>query len=225
MPWAVAAAAVAAGGAIYAANKSAKGAKEAAQIQAAAAGKGIDVTKEAYQDIKPYLMASLEGYQNLLEKPETYKQTPGYMFRLSEGLKAIGIPSGGRYLSGAQVKGATRYAEDYATADYQNALARIAGLGNLAQGVGATTGQFATNIANVYGQQGAAAGLGAQNAAYARASGVLGATKAISQGIGAYGASQQYSGGPATSYYGPGYSGYGGNQVPGDAYAPAYGGY
>lgn len=183
----------------------------------------MDWQQQAYADIKPYLMESLSGYQELLETPEAYKKTPGYMLRLSEGLKAIGIPSGGRYLSGAQVKGATRYAEDYATADYQNALARIAGLGNLAQGVGSTSGQFGTSIANIYGQQGAALGQGAQAAAYARASGVLGATRAIGQGLGAYGASQQYNQ-PVQSYYGPGYSGYGGRQVAGDAYAPAYGG-
>jgi hypothetical protein len=223
MPWSVAAAVIAAGGAIYASNKAAKGAKEAAQIQAQGYQKGVDWQQQAYGKIEPYLLKSLADYQNLLENPEAYKKSPGYMFRLQEGLKAIGIPTGGRYLSGSQLKGATQYAENYATADYQNALARIAGLGEVAQGAGATSLGFGTQIANLYGQQGGAQAQGVQNAAYARASGVLGATRAIGAGLGAYGASQQYPQG--SSYYGQGMtSGYGQNAT-GDMYAPAYQGY
>ena len=223
MPWSAVAAVVAAGGALYAANKAAKGAKEAAEIQAQGYQKGVDWQQQAYGKIEPYLLKSLADYQNLLENPEAYKKSPGYMFRLQEGLKAIGIPTGGRYLSGSQLKGATQYAENYATADYQNALARVAGLGEVAQGAGATSLGFGTQIANLYGQQGSAQATGVQNAAYARASGILGATRAISSGLGAYGASQQYPQG--SSYYGQGMtSGYGQNAT-GDMYAPAYQGY
>lgn len=224
MPWgAVVGGIIAAGGAIYASKEASKGAKEAAKIAAQGAEKGAEWQKETYSKIEPYLMKSLKDYQALLEQPEAYQQTPGYMFRLQEGLKAIGIPKGGKYLSGSQIKAATKFAEDYATADYQNALARIAGLGEVASGVGATSLGFGSNIANLYGQQANALAQGAQTAAYARASGILGATSALSQGFGQYAAYKQA--GPGYSYYSPGmYSGYGAN-VAGDAYAPAYSGY
>jgi hypothetical protein len=213
----------------YSSNKASKqaaaGSVEAARIQAEQQGKGLEWQKEAYGKIEPYLLKSLGDYQNLLDNPEAYKQTPGYMFRLQEGLKAAGIPTGGKYLSGSQIKGATQYAENYATTDYQNALARVAGLGEVASGVGATTLGFGTNIANIYNKQGEALGQGAQNAAYLRASGTLGVGNAISSGLGQYAAyknAQQYQ--QPNSYYGAGMtSGYGSN-VSGDAYAPAYGG-
>ena len=209
-----------------ASKQAATAAKDAAAIQAAQQQKGLEWQQQAYGKLEPYLLKSLADYQNLLENPEAYKKSPGYMFRLQEGLKAIGIPTGGRYLSGSQLKGATQYAENYATADYQNALARIAGLGEVAQGVGQTSLGFGSNIANIYGQIGSTQGQGLYNAGLARASGTLGVGQAISSGIGQFGAykySQQNQ--VPSSYYGAGMtSGYGQN-VPGDMYAPAYQGY
>ncbi len=164
--------------------------EKASRTQAEAADKALAFQKEQYADIKPYLMRSMEGYQELLDKPESYKETPGYMFRLQEGLKAIGIPEGAKYLSGTQIKAATRYGQDYASNEYSNALARIAGLGQVAQGVGAVGQQYASNVGNILMQQGQYRAQGITGAAQARASGTLGATSAImqgaSQGVGMY---------------------------------------
>lgn len=103
---------------------------------------------------------------------QEYQQDPGYQFRLSEGLKALerSAAARGGLLSGAALKGITRYGQDYASNEYQNAfnryqtnqgnqfnrLAAMAGLGQTANGALQTAG---TN----YGNQ--VAGLGVTNAA------------------------------------------------------------
>ena len=162
----------------------AKAQGQASRTQAEAADKALAFQKQQYEDIKPYIQESLSGYQDLLQNPEAYKQTPGYMFRLQEGLKAIGIPEGGRYLSGTQLKAATRYGQDYATNDYNSALARIAGLGNLAQGVASVGQQYATNAGNILQQQANARAQGTLGAAQARASGYQGIGTALTTGAG-----------------------------------------
>jgi len=196
-------------------KKVAKAQEQASRTKAEAADKALAFQKEQYADIKPYLQESLSGYQDLLDKPESYKETPGYMFRLQEGLKAIGIPEGGRYLSGTQIKAATRYGQDYATGEYNNALARIAGLGDLAQGVGATGQQYASNVGNILMQQGQYKAQGIIGGAQARASGVMGAANALTTGAGLaagmYGQGKAGTGGGTTNIYnyptGPGAGG------------------
>ena len=51
---------------------------------------------------------------------------PGYQFRLSEGLKALDRQAAARggLISGAALKGAQRYGQDYASGEYQNAYNR-----------------------------------------------------------------------------------------------------
>lgn len=193
----------------YQAGKKVAGATEqAARTEAEAAERALEFSKEQYADIKPYLMRSMEGYQELLEDPEAYKETPGYMFRLQEGLKALGIPEGARNISGAQMKSAIRYGQDYATAEYQNALGRIAGLGQLAQGVGGVSGQYAARAGGYITQAGRARAQGITGAASARASGLMGVGSAIGQmagmGLGYYGMQGGGGGGGIpTEYYPP----------------------
>ena len=241
--WVAGAIVVSAAVGAYSANKASKQAAagaeaqgraemSAAQLQYEASQKALQFQKDVYGDIKPYIQESLKGYQELLKRPEAFKETPGYMFRLQEGLKAVGIPQGGRQLSGAQVRRAIQYGQDYATAEYQNALARIAGLGNLAQGAYSVGSQFASAAGQTImaggealagGQRGMGRASGA--AAEARAAGTIGMGRAIGEGLYGYGMYRGYNAnqGPA-SYYGGGQtSGYGGN-VTGDMYAPAYGG-
>jgi hypothetical protein len=165
------------------AEKIADAQEQAALTQADAAKTELDFMKAQYADIRPYLMRSMEGYQELLDQPEAYKEAPGYQFRLQEGLKAIGIPEGARYLTGTQIKAATRYGQDYATGEYNNALARIAGLGQVAQGAGAIGSQYATNIGNIIQRQGEYRAQGITGAAEARASGAIGSSRAYAQGI------------------------------------------
>lgn len=210
MPWAVAAAAVAAGGAIYASKQGVKGAKEAAEISARSTTQGLGFQREMYEDVKPFLMSGLEEYQRLLQDPSSYKKTPGYQFRLQEGLKSIGIAGGEanqRNLSGAQLKAITGYAQDYATTDYDRALQRQAGLSELAQGTAGVTGGIAQGMAGTLQTGAAQQGRYTQNMANLRAAGTLGVTSAISQGMSNYGMYNRMSNT--------------GSAVSGDAYQPA----
>ncbi len=120
---------------------------------------------------RPWVDFGLEGmdtYRNAISRYETmmdtpagegfdYKKTPGYQFRLTEGLKSIGIADGNTqsYLSGAQIKAAQRYAQDYATNDFSGAFGRyMAGqqmdLGRLNAYTGAARSQIGVgqNAAN-----------------------------------------------------------------------------
>jgi hypothetical protein len=105
-------------------------------------------------------------------------KTPGYQFRLGEGEKAINRSTSatGNLLSGATLKGLTRYGQDYATNEYSNAYNRLAGLSGTGQtaatniaGFGAQSSQ---NIADLYTQGG-----------NARAAGIMGRGNALSGGI------------------------------------------
>lgn len=206
-------------------KKVASAQEQAARTQVEQQQKALEAQQAAYAPIQPYLLSSLEQYQNLLSKPETFKQTPGYMFRLQQGLEAAGIPANGRFLSGAQIRAATQYGQNYATSEYQNALNQAAGLGSLASGVYQPMAQQASALGNIYGNIGNVQAQGALGAGQARAAGNLGVANAFNQGLQNYMLYRGYTQNQAPpSYYGVGQtSGYGAN-VTGDAYAPAYGG-
>lgn len=171
----------------------------AAELEYEASQQALQFQKDVYADIKPYVQESLTGYQELLQRPESIKTTPGYMFRLQEGLKSIGIPEGGRQLSGAQIRKAITFSQEYATSEYQNALARIAGLGSLAQGAYSVGSQYAGAAGQAAMAGGAALaggqrayGQSAYNAGMARAAGTLGVGRAIGQAAYGYGMYRGY---------------------------------
>jgi hypothetical protein len=95
---------------------------------------------------------AMKRYEGLLQGEFDYKKTPGYQFRLQEGLKSIGVAGGEvnqRNLTGAQLKAITAYTQDYATADYGEQYNRYADtlqqyLGGAAKQVG--VGQQATDV-------------------------------------------------------------------------------
>lgn len=77
---------------------------------------------------------------------------PGYKFRLKQGLNAINASGSARgsLNSGATMKALTRYGQDYASNEYQNAynrLSQMAGFGTNANAQNASAGQ---NFANQY---------------------------------------------------------------------------
>jgi len=174
---------IGAAGSYFAGQEVAGAQEQAAQLQYQASQEALDWQKKIYGNIEPYLTKSLTGYQALLQNPEEYKKTPGYMFRLEEGLKAAGIPAGGKFLSGNQIRAATVFGQNYATNEYQNALARIAGLGELAQGVYGVGQGAATNIGNILTQGAQSQAAGVTGAANARASSILGVTNAAGQAL------------------------------------------
>jgi hypothetical protein len=69
-------------------------------------------------------------YNQLLNKiqegPGEFTESPGYQFRLGQGVQALerGAAARGRQLSGAQGKALTRYGQDYASNEYDNFLRR-----------------------------------------------------------------------------------------------------
>lgn len=94
-----------------------------------------------------------------------FTKDPGYDFRLQEGQTALDRSAAARggALSGAAIKGQTRYAQDYASNEYANAynrfntdqtsrfnrLASVAGVGQTAATTIANNGtQTASNVAN-----------------------------------------------------------------------------
>lgn len=191
MPWSVAAAAIVAYGAYRASKASSDASKEAARLQAG----GADWQKAAYEDYKPYLMKGLEGYQQLLDDPGSYKKSPGYQFRLQEGLKSVGVADGEvnqRNLSGSQLKAIARYSEDYATTDYDRALQRYAGMAGLSQGVAAVGAEYGQGISGSLQAQGGYL----QQAGNARAAGYMGMSRAIGQGLSNYGVYKQRTDSP-----------------------------
>jgi len=188
----------------YGAYRSSKAAQEAADKAAGISKEGVDWQKQVYQDYRPFLMKGLEGYQNLLDNPDAYKKTPGYQFRLQEGLKSVGIADGQvnqRNLTGSQLKGITQYTQEYAAADYDRALNRYGNMAGIAQGAATVGAQYGKNIISGGNMQ---AGY-VQNAGNARAAGYMGMARAIGKGVENYSMTQQQTDSPV---------------VAGDAYQP-----
>lgn len=119
-----------------------------------------------------------------------WQTDPGYQFRLSEGLKSLDRSAAARggLLSGATLKGATRYGQDVASQEYQNAFNRyyterankLQPLQSLA-GVGQTSANALTGAAGTLGQSIGSNIIGAGNAS---AAGTIGIANAISGGVG-----------------------------------------
>lgn len=137
--------------------------------------------------------------------PSTFQTDPGYQFRLSEGQKALerSAAAKGGALSGAQLKGAARYGQDFASNEYTNvfnrywqdrnnqfnSLSNMAGLGQVASGQLQSAGQnYGNNQANIQ------LGLGGANANAAIAQGQnrLNMATNIGQGIQDYTAQRRY---------------------------------
>ena len=119
-----------------------------------------------------------------------WKQDPGYAFRLSEGMKALDRTAAARggLISGSALKAATRYGQDMASQEYQNAFNRyyaerankLQPLQSLA-GIGQTSANTLSNAAGQFGQQ---IGSNIQAAGAAQAAGTMGMANAISSGVG-----------------------------------------
>jgi hypothetical protein len=214
-----------AGGSLLSAGVGAYSASQASQAQANAAQQGIDAQERMFQKQtelqEPFRQAGIGAQNRLLtylgleggdpNSPDWKKYSgdfgmkdftadPGYQFRLDEGQKALDRSAAARggLQSGAALKAATRFGQDYGSQEYTNAFNRYqtnrANQLNPAQslmGSGQTSantltnaaGQNATNLMQGYGNMGAA-----------RASGYMGMgnalTGALNQGTNAYMQSQ-----------------------------------
>jgi hypothetical protein len=188
----------------------ASAAKKAANAQIAAAQQAGDLQKEMYYtnlaQQAPFREAGLSAQNKLLDymglspnaggkytkdfSMQDFQQDPGYAFRVSEGMKALDrtAASRGGLLSGATLRGATRYGQDMASQEYTNAFNRYQTnranqLNPLQSLMGA--GQTAANQVGAAGQNYAnQAGEAYMGAGNARASGYVGSANAWSNALG-----------------------------------------
>ena len=141
-------------GSMYAANRASKAqssaARDAAALQREAAGQSIDAQERMFERQvelqEPFRQTGLDA-QNRLRTllgmgddrtaPDfgkyardfgmsDFQADPGYGFRLSEGMKALerSAAARGGLLSGATLKGITRFGQDTASGEYMNAFNR-----------------------------------------------------------------------------------------------------
>jgi hypothetical protein len=177
-------------------------ANRAASTQEKAANQAAALQKQMFEKQvelqEPWRQAGLTALNKLTPLATEYtpfgmdqfQQDPGYAFRLAEGQKALerSAAARGGLLSGAAMKGATRFGQEMGSQEYQNAFnryqteraARLQPLQSLA-GVGQTTAQQLGQAGQqMAGNVGEAMGAAAQ----ARASGYMGQANALTSALG-----------------------------------------
>jgi hypothetical protein len=212
----IAAAGIAAAGAIGGAAISASGANKAAKKQKKAAKKAAQIQQNVLTQqtelAKPYVEAgtnALAEYQKLAPYQDfgmaQFQADPGYNFRMAEGLKALERSASARGLlqSGGTLKGIQQYGQNLASSEYENAFSRylsqrearmdpyryLTGVGQAAAaGQAANVGSSGAALADIAAQRG--------NIQAAQAAGTAGAIgnafSSIGQGVGSYYANQPY---------------------------------
>ena len=198
------------------------GAKKAGDANQDALEQAWKMYQQGRTDLAPWRETGESALKELWSRmeagPGEFKESPGYQFRVGEGEKAIerSAAARGNVLSGATMKGLTRFGQDYATQDYDNFLRRYYDTLNPYQNLSNTgqssAAQSATQAGNM-GQNFLAAGRdkGAQYINMANA--VIGNTRG---GIKDYlyfkQLNQQPQGGGASNWLGYTGGGYAGNK-------------
>jgi len=181
----------------------ANAAQNAAQIQADAANRGVDLQKYIFdtlnQQQQPYREAGYSALKDIQGQlpyltsqytPQDFAAgiDPGYAFRLKQGQMAAQRAGNVKGMTGNVLTGLQDYTQGLASQEYQNAfnrniaqktniyntLAGIAGIGQTAQGqTGQAAGAYGQNAANLM-----------TGGAAAQAAGQVGMANAISGGLG-----------------------------------------
>jgi len=200
------AAALGTGVSLFGANKASKAQTNAARDAAQLQQQGYD-RQEALQE--PFRQAGLTAQNRLMDylalsddksAPDygkyardfgmsDFQADPGYGFRMSEGMKALerSAAARGGLLSGATLKGITRFGQDTASSEYINAFNRYQTnrsnqINPLQSLLG--SGQTSTNLlSNAAGQAGQGMAGAAMAGAQARASGYANMASALNQGL------------------------------------------
>lgn len=99
------------------------------------------------------------------DRYEEFYKSPGYQFRLSEGMRAIEHAASSRGMSRSPrtLKELNRYASDYASKEFGTYVDRLSGLANMGQNSAAQTGTIGANLAGT--AQSAYANIGNANIA------------------------------------------------------------
>lgn len=177
------------GGAAVAGYASNKGARTQATSAKEASNAELEMFYQNREDLAPWRKkgaAALKKYDWMIRKgPGNFKQSPGYQFRLNEGMDAIDrvAASRGMYDSGDTGKALLRYNQNYATNEYDNFLRRwyekLNLYGNLA-GIGQVA---ATDTARMGTQVADDVAANTMTAGAARASGYNAVGNYINQGV------------------------------------------
>jgi hypothetical protein len=179
-------------------------AQSAANTQADAANRAADLQYKMFQEQQatqaPFRAAGETALNKLIPEATNYTPfsyssmtaDPGYQFRLSEGMRALGHQAGARggLVSGQSLKGLQDYAQGSASNEYTNAFNRyqaeraarlnplqsLAGMGQSATNtIGANAGTYGTNVGNLM-----------TGGAAASAAGQVGQANALTGGLGTY---------------------------------------
>jgi hypothetical protein len=187
------------GGAVIGAGAS----RQASKAQERAAAQSTEAQERMFNRQvelqEPFRQAGVNALPELVEASrytpfgmEQFQQDPGYAFRMREGLKALDRTAAARggLLSGAQLRGVTRFGQELGSQEFTNAFnryqaeraARLNPLQTIA-GMGQST---AATIAGQAGQLGQNIGANLIGAGNARASGYMGMANAVTGGLGQY---------------------------------------
>jgi hypothetical protein len=156
----------------------------------------LKMYEQGRADTAPWRETGTKALNALWERvqrgPGEYTSSPGYAFRVGEGQKAIDRSAAARggLLSGRAIKEGTRYAEDYATNDYQNWLANyyasltpyqsVSGVGQTTAAQGASNAnQVGSSIASNATQVGSNVGANILAGGNAQAAGSINQSNAI----------------------------------------------
>jgi hypothetical protein len=194
-------------------GSSASGKAANAQQQAAAQASDVqrDIFERQVELQEPFREAGLKGQNRLMELlglsedktapgygkyataefgMDKFNADPGYAFRMSEGMKALerSAAARGGLMSGATLKGITRFGQDAASQEYQNAFNRYqaerAGTLNPYQALSGTAQTSANTLTNAAGTLGQSLGSNIIGAGNAQAAGQIGSANAIAGGLG-----------------------------------------
>lgn len=166
-----------------ASNKAARAQRSAANT---ASETQLQMYEQSREDQAPWRDAGEAGLNELAGmmgipgyKARDWRQDPGYEFQREEGERGLhrSLAARGGLLSGAALKAASRYNQDYASNAYNqriNRLASIAGVGQVA------ANQNSANAMNT----GSAIGNNIIGAGNARASGYMGQANALTGAVG-----------------------------------------
>lgn len=199
------------------------GARKASQAQERAAQQGTEAQAQATRESiaaqermfnkqlelqEPFRKAGVNALPELVAASrytpfgmEQFQQDPGYGFRLKEGLRALDQSAAARggLLSGAQLRGVTRYGQELGTQEYTNAFNRyqaeraarlnplqsLVGMGqSTAATLGGQAGQFGSGMAQTYNQMGQNMAQNAATMGNIRASGYMGTANALAGALG-----------------------------------------
>lgn len=172
----IAAASIAGGTSIIGGILGSKASKDAARMQADAANRATEMQWKMFEksraDQEPWRQAGITALSQMADPSfmktfsmADFQQDPGYGFRMQEGQKALerSAAARGGLNSGGFAKALTRFGQDYASNEYNNAFNRfetgqsnrfnrLSSLAGTGQAATNTVGNFGMNAANQAGQ-------------------------------------------------------------------------